>query len=138
MNIDKTMKDKLNFVLMVDDDEYTTNLYEMIISWTPYTNYFLTVPTANEAIKELKKREKRENNFPRYILLDLNMPEMNGFEFLDFFKENFSNHVDDTKIIIATSSIREKDKEKALEYPFVEGFEIKPLSENLVEKLITG
>ena len=60
------------------------------------------------------------------ILLDINMPEMSGFEFLDVMvKENFPHNID---VIVATSSISEKDKIKAEEYPqFVKDFIVKPL-----------
>jgi len=60
------------------------------------------------------------------ILLDINMPEMSGFEFLKIMaKENFSCKID---VIVATSSISETDITKAKEYPqFVRDFVTKPI-----------
>ncbi len=60
------------------------------------------------------------------ILLDVNMPEMSGFEFLEIMKrEGFPDSID---VIIATSSISEKDRAQAKEHPqFVKDFITKPL-----------
>lgn len=65
---------------------------------------------------------------PDYILLDIRMPLMDGFEFLDRFDalpEALTKH---TKIIIVTSSLLEEDHEKCSKYRNVVGFLPKPLS----------
>lgn len=80
-----------------------------------------------QGIKLLKDRINRGVNLPAFIILDLVMPLMNGFDFLeiyerDFFKNNFSN------IIVLTSSIHELDKRKALNYKCVKTYMVKPFS----------
>jgi CheY-like chemotaxis protein len=67
---------------------------------------------------------------PDLILLDLNMPFLTGWQFLDKLKENGLNY----RVVILTSSINPMDKQKAEDYPLIDGFLIKPIEmEKLVE-----
>lgn len=66
-------------------------------------------------------------SLPDVIFLDLNMPHMNGWQFLDAlhpYETRISPH---TKIFILTSSVDAVDQEKAWEYPLVSGYFLKPL-----------
>ena len=68
---------------------------------------------------------------PKILLLDLNMPVMNGFQLLEEMKEkNFS-----TETYIITSSTLESDRKKCLSYPFVKGFIEKPFGIGEVNQL---
>ncbi len=67
--------------------------------------------------------------FPDLIIVDVKMPEMDGFEFLEKYEGKFYNEFKDTKIAVVTSSHREYDKMKAAQYPSVNLFINKPLDE---------
>lgn len=67
------------------------------------------------------------------ILLDINMPKMNGWKFLDSIEEkNFKN----SKIYLTTSSIAYSDKEKAKKYSIIEDYLVKPLTKEKIRELI--
>jgi CheY-like chemotaxis protein len=66
-------------------------------------------------------------NPPAMIFLDLNMPYMNGWQFLDALRPYESQLRCKTRIFILTSSVDAVDQEKSLEYPYVSGYFLKPL-----------
>jgi CheY-like chemotaxis protein len=73
-------------------------------------------------------------NMPDMIFLDLNMPHMDGWQFLEAMRAYAHLITNRSRIFILTSSVDEADKEKAQEYPFVSGYYYKPLqAEALVE-----
>jgi CheY-like chemotaxis protein len=76
------------------------------------------------------KQRMQEGTCPRAIIfLDINMPEMNGFDFLDELKVIAGDHFDQgCKIVMVTSSLNEKDRERAMSYPFVSNYMEKPLT----------
>ena len=125
-------------VLMIDDDDDTLEIYRLLIEKTPYVDNFVTKNNPYQALTWLKERSSDPNLFPRYILLDINMPELNGIEFLRIFEKEINYQQLNTKVIVLTSSVREKDQREALQQPSVSDFISKPLSKNKLMEFLSS
>lgn len=122
---------------MVDDDTFTNELATMVINWSDFSAHFCVKENANEALQYLNEAYNQDSyTFPDYILLDLNMPEMSGFEFIRQFESTFPDKKDKTHFIITTSSILNKDKKEALSFYSVIDYLVKPIPGDYIEKLI--
>lgn len=112
----------LNNIMLVDDSEADQFLASIIIEdYAPETT--LTVAcNGREALEMLAKSEQT----PQFILLDINMPIMNGFEFLDAMKEKYPHAP--IKVAMMSSSNTEQDHSKAEAYDCVKLYIEKPLS----------
>ncbi|MEO0331396.1 MAG: response regulator [Bacteroidota bacterium] len=127
-----------NIVVMIDDDGDTLEIYRLLIEKTPHVHRFITESNPYQALNWLKKQAISSENFPRYILLDLNMPELDGIEFLRKFEQQIDYQKLNTEVVILTSSVRDRDQREALQYDSVSQFISKPLpKEKLVEFLST-
>src|SRR5690554_1518659 len=128
---------KKHNVMMVDDDTFTNELATMVINWSSFSSQFCVMENAHEALRHLKDLDETHSiNFPDFILLDINMPEMNGFDFIREFEGRFPDKKDKTHFIITTSSILKKDKKEALSFNSVVDYIIKPIPGDFIEKLI--
>lgn len=124
-------------VMMIDDDDDALEIYQMLIEHTSCADLFVTHNSASVALQSLEEMHQ-QTCFPSYILLDLNMPDMGGMEFIKRFEEKFSSVYPQTNVIILTSSVREEDHEKALAHPLVTKIMSKPLSKQLLLDIITA
>jgi CheY-like chemotaxis protein len=89
-----------------------------------------------EALASLKKSIEQQEVIPQIILLDIRMPKMDGFTFLDEYAklpEEVTNHI---KIFLLTSSIDKNDIERAKNHPALKGFFNKPLSFEAIKTII--
>jgi len=111
----------LNYILLVDDDKIANHYHKLLIKRNLNEN--IPVKEAYDGKEALEFIS--QNELPYLIFLDINMPGMNGFEFLDSFK-SFPNK-EKAKIVMLTSSLNDKDKEKAYSYKEVDMFVNKPL-----------
>jgi len=118
-------------ILLVDDDEVCNFLNENVIHLMDVNLKVQSALNGRSAL-EFVKRQKRDS--VQLILLDLNMPEMDGFEFLDEFVNLPDEKKENKVIVILTSSDYEKDRERARKYNVVSGYVTKPLTH---EKLVT-
>jgi CheY-like chemotaxis protein len=124
---------KLNSVLLIDDDAATNFISKMLVKKAGITDHIETVLNGQQAIEYLTnsgKYKKSDNVFPRpmLILLDINMPVMDGWEFAEAFDKLEENQKGEVIIVMLTSSLNPDDKERAANLPVISGFQNKILT----------
>lgn len=124
---------KLNCVLLVDDDNINNFINERLIRKANITEDVKIVLNGKEAIDFLSKRSKEDGlPSPELILLDINMPVMDGFEFLEAFRKMELKDKSSVIIVMLTTSTNPNDTQR-LNNSGVSGYINKPLTE---QKLI--
>jgi CheY-like chemotaxis protein len=123
-------------ILLVDDDEINNFIsIKLIKKALVYTeiNACLDGSYAIDQLLELQKKDPE--SLPDYILLDINMPIMNGWEFLDEYKRLGLDPLGKSKIYIISSSVFSNDINKAKSYDLVKDFISKPLNVDKIREL---
>lgn len=129
----------LNKILCIDDDPITLMLCKMVITKALFSNEIITATNGEEALhyfntlKQSKLSSKLSAEQPQLIFLDLNMPVMGGWEFLDSFVTEDYSDFNTTKVIVLSSTIDPEDLEKAKRYPMVIDFLSKPITKGMLE-----
>lgn len=116
-------------VLLVDDDESYNYLNIMTLEEFGFAEEINETLDGEEALKLIQ-----DQGCPDLILLDIRMPRMDGFEFLEEIER--LNLCPNTKVVMLTSSKRPEDQEKAKQYKKVISFHVKPLEEESLNKII--
>ena len=120
-------------ILIVDDDTLTLELYNLLLEDMEELNY-KTAANGSIALEDLEAWQPEE--WPDFIFIDLHMPDMSGYEFIEAYQEKFSRGKKESQLFILTSSISHRDQEKVKEYPIIKGMLSKPLTEEVLENLI--
>ena len=115
---------KLECTLIVEDDANTAFLNGLLLKDMKISNEVEIASNGQEALKVLEK-----GKIPELILLDLNMPVMDGFEFLESFRSLFNNIKQNITIVLLSTSFRKKDMDLAHKYKVADVIE-KPLTED--------
>lgn len=125
-------------VLLVDDDEINNFISIKLIKKAIENAAISACLNGKFAIDELVNIQKHDPSLlPDFILLDINMPVMNGWEFLDEYKRLNIDPEGRSQIYIISSSVFSNDINKARSYPLVKNFISKPLSVEKVRELFT-
>lgn len=125
-------------LLLVEDDPITQMLERIILSNAGFCQETVSLDNGVAAIEWIEQslvQEKQQLELPELIFLDLNMPMMDGWEFLKIFEEKYLIKFPDTRVIILSSTVNPMDWEKSKEHDLVIGFEKKPLSIEALDKL---
>ena len=127
----------LDRILCVDDDPITLMLCRKVIEKAQFAKVADSAQNGEDALHYFDDLlQEAEKNYPQLIFLDLNMPVMGGWEFLDnFSKEKYTSQYTNTKVIVLSSTIDPHDIEKAKTYSMVIDFMSKPITIEMLESL---
>jgi CheY-like chemotaxis protein len=124
---------KIN-LLVIDDDDINIFIIKKIVEKTGYDINMVSKSNGQQAIDYLNDVISANQPIPHLILIDINMPVMNGWEFVEAYQSlGIEQRVD---LYILSSSVYENDIEKTKSYSTVKGFISKPLSIERLTELI--
>lgn len=138
----ENMEQKLNCILLIDDDLATNFINKRIIQKANLTEHVYVTLNGKEAIDYLCKKGKFEsttNEFPQpqLILLDINMPVMDGWEFIEAFQNLNIEDKEDISIVMLSSSFNPADRAKAESIKAISDFKQKPMSKEDLLEIVT-
>ncbi len=122
----------VDFLLVVDDSEFDADIARHVLMRTGRFKRVVVASNGREAlalIDECTATEGQEPCPPQVILLDINMPLMNGFEFLDHYQDRNAQQGEPSVVVVMlTSSSYKEDRERAMAKPYVRDYFVKPLT----------
>jgi CheY-like chemotaxis protein len=125
---------KINKAYIIDDDEIFLTLVEIHMEKSGLFGEILAFENGEDAIEQLLGFLENTAELPDFILLDLNMPIMDGWQFLDAYMNlNINKEI---PIFIATSSIDPRDLEKSKSYAVVEDYVLKPVTGQKIQDMV--
>lgn len=122
------MKKQLNRVLLIDDDEATNFINKLEIQKTGLVREIIVKQTAQAALDFLRSESNNTYPQPELIFLDINMPAMNGWEFMDAYHKLNENQKARIIIVMLTTSLNPEDKARANTIREINDFRNKPLT----------
>jgi len=130
------MTKKLKCILLVDDSEAFNYIHQMAIEDLACADSIAVAGNGEEALEYLLSCDAAENVMPELILLDINMPAMDGWEFLKAYEQLDNSIKQLITIVMVSTSMNPSDKEKAECIPEVSSFLNKPLEVNDISSIL--
>ena len=121
--------------MLIDDDDIFNLLNGKVIENSGMGSEISIFTSGQAALDDLLKNLDTPSLLPDMLFVDIRMPGMDGFEFLEAFHQLPGTAWQHIHIFMLTSSLDERDQEKARRYPQVMGFFSKPLSQETLEDM---
>lgn len=129
------MTKPLRFIL-VDDDPVTIMIGKMVIRNAATGAEVAGFTSPVSGLEYMTEVTSKAEEITQILLLDINMPEMTGWEFMEKLPDSVQNRTVPIHIYILSSSVNPEDQLKSKNSPLVLDFIEKPLTEALVHRLI--
>lgn len=126
------MEYRIQNLMLIDDDVVDQKLYKRIIDRTGRVENIIQFEAADLALEYLRSAECPQIDA---IILDLRMPRMDGFEFLDAINSEDELEKVHAVIVMLTTSLAPEDQARAKNHPLVKDFWNKPLEERMIIEL---
>ncbi len=125
---------KVDLAYIIDDDDITIHLTDRLLRKVEFCHWVETFTDARKALERLKFSLKAGGNIPNMILFDLNMPHMDGWEFMDELVK--LPNASKVPVFVFTSSVNPADKERSYKYGIIRDFISKPLTVQKLNKIL--
>ncbi|WPP52186.1 response regulator [Catalinimonas niigatensis] len=130
------MMEKIKQVLIIDDDPINNIIFQKLSEFIDFAEEIIPFISAVDSLDYLQKLEESQTTPPNIIFLDIRMPIVNGWEFLERLSQLNKNHYfDSMAIYMLTSSSEQSDINKARNYSLVTDYIVKPLSTEKLEEI---
>lgn len=130
------MNYKIERIFLIDDDQVYQYLTKKVMEESHIVKHIDVFSNGLQAINHLELRINEPNSLPEVIFLDLSMPIMDGWEFLDEFKRIANSIKKSIVIYIVSSSISPSDISKANQQEIVRDYIIKPITKKKFIELL--
>ena len=127
---------KLRNILLIDDDPATNFLHKIIIAKEDPSINVICKQSAKEALVYLKTKTEGEHPIPELIFLDINMPGMNGWDFLNEYQSIDETQQAKKVIVMLTTSLDPFDRKRAEDIKEISDFRSKPLTSIMLRKVL--
>jgi CheY-like chemotaxis protein len=130
------MKKKL-FIMLINDDEVFNFIQRKLLNRFEIEMDIIDFTSPRKAKGHLLSLGEKQ--LPDVVLLDINMPELNGFEFIDLINEEYPEILDKLNIFIVTSSLNPTDYNMAQQYKCIKGFYNTPIDlDKIMNEIISS
>lgn len=127
---------KLDTILLIDDDPATNFLHKYVLEKESCAENIISFQNAEEAIEYIKKTIEKGFHFPELIFLDINMPRMNGWEFIEAYNKISKQNKISKIVVMLTTSLDTRDREKAESIKEINEFLSKPLTPEKIHQVL--
>ena len=127
---------KLDTILLIDDDPATNFLHKFVLQKENCAYNIVSIQSAEEALEYIKETIKNGFRYPELIFLDINMPRMNGWEFIEEYNKITKNQSVSKIVVMLTTSLDPKDREKTESIQDINEFLSKPLTPEKVRHVL--
>lgn len=122
--------------MLVDDNPHDNFFHKRTIKKVDSTTVVIEKSSGLEALEYLKSNKENEDLLPVLIFLDINMPRMNGWEFLQEYEQLDKELQSKVIIVMLTSSDNDNDVARAKAWDFLSDYITKPLTEEVFADII--
>lgn len=130
------MMTKLKTILLVDDYDADNFIHRLVVERYGCAEHIEVSRDGKQALDYLTTCVEEDQPFPELIFLDINMPVMNGWEFLEHFHALQNDTSGSAVVVMLTTSLNPDDRARAESYPEVRSFTYKPLTESRLGELL--
>ncbi len=131
------LKSKLNKILLIDDSEADNYIHSRVIKKADVTDQIITKLGAQEALDYLQEKENGHYPNPDLIFLDINMPGLNGWDFLEEYKKLDKEQKKGVVVCMLSTSAPEIEQQNISKYEDIKSYSQKPLTHEALTQIIT-
>ena len=122
-------------VMVIDDNQIDRRIAELNIERYDFAEEIISIGSARRALEYLEASANLSEKLPGLILVDIRMPEIDGFGFLDEYEKLPNSIRDHCTVMMLTSSLNSDDMDRAKKSKSLKGFVNKPINCQMLQEL---
>lgn len=130
------MGNNVGMICVIDDDNVYRFTTEKYIQMLNLPINVVSFGDGELALEYLRNNSTAADDLPDILFLDVNMPVMDGWDFLDEFETLNEGLIKEIRVYLVSSSIDERDQNRSMKYSCVKDYIVKPITEEYLERLI--